>query len=134
MQLSNCHALASLPVSFSWAFEVGSISTKVAVLVLFALTLWLAAIVPADTFVTRLPKWILVLLSTGLLIAQAIFTFGSPLAGVIYWLSWSLAAAVLLPVAMILVVIGFFRGQSPRFLVPQIGICILLGILCLITR
>jgi len=131
MRLTNDYSLLA---SFPWAFEVGSISTKVAVVVLFALTLWVAAIVPAATLLTRLPKWILVLLSTGLLIAQGIFTFGSPLAGVIYWLSCSLAAAVLLPVATILLVIGLLRSRTPRFFVPQIGVCILLGILCLITR
>jgi hypothetical protein len=134
MHLSNWQILSCLLMSFTWTFEVGSISTTVMVVVSFALASWVAAIVPAATFLTRLPKWILVLVSTGLLIAQAIFTFGSPLAGIIYWLSWRLAAAVLLPMAMILLVIGLFRGQSPRVLLPQICICALLGILCLITR
>jgi len=133
MQLNNCHAFG-LILSSPWAFDLGSIYTKVAVVVLFGLTVFVTAVTPGATFLTRLPKWFLMLVSTGLLISHAIFTFGSPLAGVIYWLSCSLAAAVLLPAALILLVTVSFRSQPPRSVVPQIGVCMLLGILCLITR
>jgi hypothetical protein len=77
MQLKNYFVSLSLLTSFLWAFEIGSLSTKIAVVVLFTLTLWVAAIVPATTLLTRLPKWILVLLSTGLIIAQIIFTLAA---------------------------------------------------------
>lgn len=133
MKLNISQPLTTLLISVPRA-EIGSSSTKVAVVALFALTLWMAAIVPSATFLARLPKWILVLMSAGLLIAQAIFTFGSPLAGLIYWSSCSLAAVFLLPLVAMLLLIGLFRSEPPRFVVPQIGLCFLLGILCFITR
>jgi membrane protein YdbS with pleckstrin-like domain len=133
MHLISCQPLSIVILIGSHWLEIGSFQAKVATIGLFIVTVLFAALAPNVTFLARLPKWILALISTGLLIAQAIFTFGSPLAGVIYWSSFSLAAAVLLPLVAILLVVGLFRRESLRFVLPQIAVCILLGILCFTT-
>jgi hypothetical protein len=133
MRLNVCQPLWIFMVAVPHWFDIGALVTKVAVIGLFILTLSLAVIVPSATFLTRVSKWILVLMSSSLLIAHAIFTFGSPLAGVIYWSSCSLAGTVLLPLVAILLVIGLFRGESRRFVLPQIAVCSLLGVLCFTT-
>lgn len=134
MTLSLYQLLPNFLISPARPFEIGSLQTKISVIVLLAFTLWVASIVPGTTLLARLPKWILVLMSIGLLIAQAIFTLGSQLAGVIYWSSCSLAAEVLLPFVAVLLVIGLRRGEPPRFVALQFGACFLVGTLCLVTR
>jgi len=113
-------------------FDLGSNSIKVAVVAVFVVTLCVA-VIPSLTSAGRLAKWLVVSISSGLLIAQTVFTFGSPEAGVIYWYSFSLAATVVLPAVAVLLVIGVFRNESRRFVLPHLGICILLGMLCLFT-
>lgn len=134
MQFNSCQALSIgvLARGSQW-FEIGSLPTTLAVIGLSILTIAPGTSAPSEAFLTRLPKWILVLICTWLLIAQAIFVFGSPLAGVIYWSSCSLAATLLLPLAALLLVIGLFRSEPPRALLPRIVVYILLGLLCFMT-
>jgi hypothetical protein len=134
MQLNSCQPLSIIVLAGrpNW-FEIGSLPTTLAVIGLLILTISPLTSAPGATFPARLAKWILVLISTWLLIAEAIFIFGSPLAGVVYWSSCSLAATLLLPLAMLLLMVGSFRSGSLRPFLPLIAACMLLALLCFVA-
>jgi hypothetical protein len=60
----------------------------------------------------QLAKWIIVLCCGGLAIADLIYQFGSPLAGSLYWSIVRMAAAVLLPVAVVLLAVAWRQKEQ----------------------
>lgn len=60
-------------------------------------------------------KALLLLACLSLVVAYVVFSFGNPIAGVIYWVSAAAAIRVILPVVLVLVAFEFIRSGAVQF-------------------
>jgi hypothetical protein len=87
------------------------LAADVAVLAVLAIAIVLAAVCRPTTAWARTAKAMILTSCGALVIAGAIFQFGNPLAGSIYWSAVQWASAVLLPVAVVLLAIGWWKRE-----------------------
>lgn len=90
---------------------IGTFAATVGILAVLAVAIVLAAVCRPATAWGRTAKAMILLSCGALVIAGAIFQFGSPVAGSIYWSAVQLASAVLLPVSVVLVAIGWRKKE-----------------------
>jgi hypothetical protein len=90
---------------------IGTLAAHVGVLAVLAIAIVLAAVCRPTTPWAKTAKAMILTSCIALVIADAIFQFGSPLSGSIYWSAVQLASAVLLPVSVVLVAIGWRKKE-----------------------
>ena len=90
---------------------IGSFAANVGVLAVLAIAIVLAAVCRPSTAWAKTAKAMILTSCGALVIADAIYQFGNPLAGSIYWSAVQLGSAVLLPLSVVLLGIGWWKKE-----------------------
>jgi hypothetical protein len=113
--------------------ELGGVGAHVVVAVVFVAAIILAVTSRPSTRWGHLAKWTTIVVSLAIATADAVYEFGNPLAGSIYWSAVRMAGSVVLPAAVIFFIVAQRSGEKAREVSSGIVLAVIAGACLLVV-